>query len=121
LLHDELRGKLGELQAQRLWRIYGCFAADVAALAARSELAAPLGGGDVLTAELVYGLTTEWAQTLEDLLQRRCMAGLAADFGLRTAPAAATALERLGFWDAARAARELADYRELATRHGAER
>jgi len=49
------------------------------------------------------------------------MAGLAADFGLRTAPAAAAALERLGFWDAARAARELTNYRELATRHGAQR
>ena len=118
LLLDELRGKLGEQQAQRLWRIYGRFAADVAALAARSELAAPLDGGAVLTAELVYAVTTEWAVTLEDLLQRRCMAGLAADFGLRTAPAAAAALERLGIWDAARAARELADYRELAARHG---
>jgi glycerol-3-phosphate dehydrogenase len=74
-----------------------------------------------LTAELVYAVTTEWAVTLEDLLQRRCMAGLAADFGLRTAPAAAAALERLGVWDAARAARELADYRELAARHGAGR
>jgi hypothetical protein len=47
------------------------------------------------------------------------MAGLQADFGLRTAPAAAAALQRLGFWDAARAAHELAAYRELAARHGA--
>jgi len=118
VLLDELRSKLGDRQAQRLWRVYGGFAADVAALAARPELAAPLPGGDVLTAELVYGLKTEWAQTLEDLLQRRCMAGLATDFGLRAAPAAAAALERLGLWDAARAGRELADYRELAARHG---
>jgi hypothetical protein len=46
---------------------------------------------------------------------------LATDFGLRTAPAVAAALERLGIWDAARAARELADYRELAAQHGAGR
>jgi glycerol-3-phosphate dehydrogenase len=118
LLLDELRAKLGEHQAQRLWSLYGRFAADVAALAERSELAVTLGGGDVLAAELVYGLTVEWARSLEDVLQRRCMAGLAADFGLRTAPAAAAALERLGFWDAPRAARELAEYRELAARHG---
>jgi glycerol-3-phosphate dehydrogenase len=117
----ELRAKLGERQAQRLWRVYGRFAADVAALAARPELAAPLDGGDVLTAELVHALTAEWAQTLEDVLQRRCMAGLAADFGVRTAAAAAAALERLGVWDAARAARELEHYRELAARHGARR
>ncbi len=83
LLQDELRGKLGEQQAQRLWRIYGRFAADVAALASRPELAAPLGGGPVLAAEVVYAVTTEWAQTLEDLLQRRCMAGLGR--GLRLA------------------------------------
>ena len=118
-LLDELRVKLGAQHAARLWHIYGRFAADVAALAARPELAAPLGGGDVLTAELVYGLTTEWAETLEDVLQRRCMAGLAADFGLGVAPAAAAALERLGVWDAARAAHELASYRELAARHAA--
>ena len=118
-LVEELRGKLGEQQAARLWRIYGRFAADVAALAERPELAAALDGGDVLTAELVYAVTTEWAQTLEDVLQRRCMAGLAADFGLRVAPAAAAALERLGIWDATRAAHALADYRELAARHAA--
>jgi hypothetical protein len=47
------------------------------------------------------------------------MAGLDADFGLRAAPAAADALTRLGIWDAARAADELASYRELAARHGA--
>jgi glycerol-3-phosphate dehydrogenase len=116
-LQDELSAKLGAQQAQRLWRVYGKFAAEVAALAARPELAEQLAGG-VLTAELVYALSVESAQTLEDLLQRRCMAGLAADFGLRTAPAAAAALERLKIWDAGRAARELADYRELAARHG---
>jgi glycerol-3-phosphate dehydrogenase len=115
----ELRGRFGERQAQRLWRVYGKLAADVAALATRAELAAPLGQSEVLTAELVYALTVEWAATLEDVLQRRCMAGLAADFGLRAAPAAAAALERLGIWDSSRAARELAEYRELAARHGA--
>jgi hypothetical protein len=57
--------------------------------------------------------------TLEDVLQRRCMAGLDGDFGLRAAPAAASTLVRLGIWDSAKAARELAAYRELARRHGA--
>ena len=50
------------------------------------ELGERLGDSDVLTAELVHALTSEWAVTLEDLLQRRCMAGLDADFGLRAAP-----------------------------------
>jgi glycerol-3-phosphate dehydrogenase len=115
----ELGAKLGERQARRLWCVYGKAATDVAALAARPELAERLGGGDVLAAELVHALTNEWAVTLEDLLQRRCMAGLDADFGLGTAPAAAAALPRLGIWDGARAAGELAAYGELAARHDA--
>jgi glycerol-3-phosphate dehydrogenase len=117
-LLTEIGVKLGERQALRLWRIYGKNAADVAAMAMRPELAERLDG-DVLTAELVYALSNECATTLDDLLQRRCMAGLDADFGLRTAPAAAAALTRLGVWDASRAAHELAEYRELAERHTA--
>jgi len=71
----------------------------------------------VLVAELVYALEREWAVTLEDLLQRRCMAGLGADFGLGAAHGAATALVRLGVWDAARASAELNTYVTLAARH----
>jgi glycerol-3-phosphate dehydrogenase len=115
----DLRDRLGDRAAQRLVRIYGNAAADIAVLAARPELSGQLEGSEVLTAELVHALTKEWAVTLEDLLQRRCMAGLDADFGLRAAPAAAAALTRLGLWDAARAAHEVAAYRELAVRRGA--
>jgi len=118
-LLDDLRGRLGDRQAQRLVRVYGRAAAGVAQLAARPELCERLGESGVLTAELVHALDNEWAVTLEDLLQRRCMAGLDADFGLGAAPAAAAALVRLGIWDAARAAHELEAYRELAARHGA--
>jgi glycerol-3-phosphate dehydrogenase len=118
-LLGELRGRFGERQAQRLLRVYGKAAANVAGLAARPELNGTLGDSDVLTAELMHALTNEWAVTLEDVLQRRCMAGLDADFGLRAAPAAAAALARLGVWDSARAERELAAYRELAVRRGA--
>jgi glycerol-3-phosphate dehydrogenase len=118
-LLEELRARFGGRQAERLARIYGRFAADIAALAAEPGLAEPLGDNAVLTAELVYAVTHEWAVSLEDLLQRRTMAGLDADFGLNAAPAAADALTRLGIWDAARAEHELAAYRELAKRHGA--
>jgi glycerol-3-phosphate dehydrogenase len=120
-LDAELRGRFGERQAERLLRVYGRSAADIAELATRPELEQRLDGTDVLTAELVHALTKEWAVTLEDLLQRRCMAGLDADFGLRAAPAAAAALTRLGIWDSARSAHELAAYRALAARHGAPR
>jgi glycerol-3-phosphate dehydrogenase len=112
----DLRARFGERQAQRLLRIYGKSALDVAALARRPELGERLGDSDVLTAELVHALTNEFAVTLVDLLQRRCMAGLDADFGLRAAPPAVAALTRLGVWDSARAAHELAAYHELAAR-----
>jgi glycerol-3-phosphate dehydrogenase len=113
----DLGGRFGAAQAQRLWRIYGGLAADVAALAAQRDLSGVVGG--VLTAELKHAVETEWAVTLADVLQRRCMVGLDGDFGLGAAPAVADAFVRLGIWDAARAAHELAAYRELAVRHGA--
>jgi glycerol-3-phosphate dehydrogenase len=116
----ELEGQFGARQARRLWHVYGKFAVDVAALASRPELAEPIDAmSGVLAAELVYALETEWAVSLDDLLQRRSMAGLNADFGLGAARGAAAALVRLGLWDSARAADELAAYRELAARHGA--
>jgi glycerol-3-phosphate dehydrogenase len=73
----------------------------------------------LLAAELVHALEHEWAVTLEDLLQRRSMVGLRADFGLGAATGAANALQRLGLWDSARVAEELAAYRALAARHRA--
>jgi glycerol-3-phosphate dehydrogenase len=121
-LLEHLAARLGPGQAHRLWRVYGSGAESIAELAAQSDLAEPLdGAGTVLVAELVHAIEREWARTLADILQRRCMAGLDADFGLGVAPAAAAALERLGLWDRARAAEELAAYRALAARHGAGR
>jgi glycerol-3-phosphate dehydrogenase len=92
----ELAARFGAAQARRLWNVYGGLSAEVAALGVQRELGQPLVDGGVLAAELVYALESEWAWTLEDVLQRRCMAGLGADFGARTAAAAAAALERLG-------------------------
>jgi glycerol-3-phosphate dehydrogenase len=116
-LIEELGARVGAMQARRLWRVYGKVAADVVALAGQRELRGVAGGA--LTAELVHAVESEWAVTLADVLQRRCMIGLDADFGLGSAPAVADAFVRLGIWDAPRAAHELADYRELAARHGA--
>jgi glycerol-3-phosphate dehydrogenase len=57
------------------------------------------------------------AATLGDLLLRRTMAGLGADLGLPQAPLAADWLVRLGIWDKARAAAELAAYRASLQRY----
>ncbi|MEO8465423.1 MAG: glycerol-3-phosphate dehydrogenase/oxidase [Gammaproteobacteria bacterium] len=114
----DLGARFGSAQAQRMWNVYGGAAAEVAALAMRGDLAAQIDAtSGVLAAELIYALEREWAVTLDDLLQRRCMAGLGADFGLGTARGAAAALVRLGIWDAASAAAELDAYHALAVRH----
>jgi glycerol-3-phosphate dehydrogenase len=122
-LLEELRVAFGAAQAARLWRIYGAAAATIAARAKRDrdlrtqiEAASP-----VLAAELVHAVEEEWARTLVDVLQRRCMAGLGADFGLDVAASASDRLARLGLWDRERAAAELLAYRELATRQRAGR
>jgi glycerol-3-phosphate dehydrogenase len=109
---------LGAPQAVRLWQIYGARAEQIAALARSSpELAMVVdGGSQTLVAELVHAVHDEWATSLEDILQRRCMAGLAADRGLKTSPAAAQWLVRLGVWDKARSAEEVATYRALVRR-----
>ena len=124
----ELGAVLGAPQAQRLWCIYGAGAREVARQAsAERGLATELLEGQVggepspLVAELLYTREKEWAVTLGDFLQRRCMAGLGADFGLAAAVSAAQWLERLGVWDAPRAAEELRAYRELARRQSVAR
>jgi glycerol-3-phosphate dehydrogenase len=115
-LAGELGAAFGSAQAARLARVYGAGAARVAALARDRELGAELKPGGPLAAELIHAIQNEWAVTLEDILQRRCMSGLDADFGLGAASAGADWLRRVGIWDGERAARELAAYRDLARR-----
>jgi glycerol-3-phosphate dehydrogenase len=119
-LDGALQARFGAAQALRLGAVYGGLAAAVAELAQQPELGVVVDADSgLLAAELVHALESEWAVTLEDLLQRRCMAGLRADFGLGAAEAAAAALVRLTIWDRERAAEELRAYRELAARRGA--
>jgi glycerol-3-phosphate dehydrogenase len=110
----------GAAQAARLWHVYGAAAAALVTLAKERDLGAPLDAASgVLAAELVHAVETEWAETLDDILQRRCMAGLSADFGLGVAASASACLERLGVWEKGRAAQELASYRARAVRQRA--
>lgn len=109
---------LGSQQAERLWRIYGRMGGAVNSLVAQNpELGAEICPHTrTLAAEVVHAIESEWAVTLEDILQRRCMAGLGRDFGLAAAQAAAACLTRLSIWDRSRAEQELADYRRYAAR-----
>lgn len=120
-LQAELIGAFGAPCAHRLVWTYGRIAERLLSdAAARPELALPAAPGSaLLRVELVHALESEWAVSLIDLLQRRVMLGLGADFGLDAARAAARALVELGVWDAARAADELAAYRRHAEAHRA--
>src|SRR5690606_27700845 len=111
----------GQRGAARLVRTYGGLSERMLRAAReRPELARPVGpGAELLVVELVHALETEWAESLVDVLQRRTMLGLGADFGSAEAPLAAAALVELGLWDHARAADELAAYRRFAAAHRA--
>jgi len=120
-LAAELASVFGERSASRLLGTYGRLAERLLALTSTerrlAERAGP--GAELLRAEIVHAFESEWATSLVDLLQRRTMLGLGADFGSSEAPVAAAALVDLGIWDEARAADELAAYRRFARLHRA--
>jgi glycerol-3-phosphate dehydrogenase len=101
---------LAAVDGERLLRLYGVDALDVA------HRAAALGGvGALVRAQVERAIEAEMALTLEDVLERRLRLLLFdAQQGLAVAEeAAALAAQRLG-WNRERTARELADYRRLA-------
>src|SRR5690606_32611770 len=97
-LEAELADAFGQRGAARLVRTYGGLSERMLRAAReRPELARPVGpGAELLVVELVHALETEWAESLVDVLQRRTMLGLGADFGSAEAPLAAAALVELG-------------------------
>jgi len=120
-LEADLAAVFGPRAAARMLRTYGRLSARLLDGArGRPELAKAAGpGAELRIVELVHAMESEWAESLIDLLQRRTMLGLGADFGSGEAPLAAAALVELGIWDDARAADELAAYRRFAARHRA--
>jgi glycerol-3-phosphate dehydrogenase len=109
---DEIGRSVGGATALRWWHTYGGKSRQLFGLAAASpELLRRIGPeSDVVVGELVYALEHEQARTLADLIQRRTMAGLQADFGQLSAPLAADSLVRLGIWDQHRAAEEVSAF-----------
>ncbi len=104
--------------ADRLLRIYGANAARLLQLCDESReysmVITPRSG--LLVAELVYAKSAQWAQSLIDILQRRCMAGLSADAGLGCVDAAGQWLIRLGLSDRSSALEQISAYRDWVRR-----
>ena len=109
---------VGQATALRWWRTYGgASRALLTRIGSAPELGQRIGpDSDLAIVELVHALEAERARTLVDILRRRTMSGLAADLGRRDAPLAADRLVRLTIWDRARAAAEIAVYRESLRR-----
>jgi glycerol-3-phosphate dehydrogenase len=117
-LLEELEPVVGEATAARWWRTYGGASRTLLGrMREATELGQRIGpGSDLVAVELVHALEAEHAHTLADLMRRRTMAGLAEDLGRRDAPLAADWLARSTIWDQARAAAELATWRESLRR-----
>jgi glycerol-3-phosphate dehydrogenase len=98
---------------KQLESVYGSRAAMVRELVrADPSLAAPLCPHHRgVTAELVYAVTREWAQTIGDALLRRTTLGLTACQGLDRLDDIATRMGALLGWDAARQRIEVERYR----------
>jgi len=114
-----LRCRLEPAVATRLVGLYGARAAGIGELVARERgLAAPLGKGGAIAAELVFAFESEMAGSLADCLMRRTMLGLAADQGAGVLEDALAACRAHLGWDAARCAAERAGFlEEVAALH----
>ncbi|MDP9350618.1 MAG: glycerol-3-phosphate dehydrogenase [Chloroflexota bacterium] len=112
------RGPVSRLTAQHLQRTYGARALEVLDMAgddpALLEVFSPETGA--IGAEVLLALRRELAQTLADVLLRRTMVGIGPAVGVGADRAAAELACRYLGWDDARAAREVAEYREYIRR-----
>jgi len=97
----------------RLLRIYGTRAAEVAELCTRAPtLAEPFNkAADALAGELVFSFEHEMAETLADCLLRRTMIALNGDLAAGDDEIAADIGKRFLGWNEERAANELSNYR----------
>jgi glycerol-3-phosphate dehydrogenase len=104
--------------AHRLVSLYGARATEVVAILDQSpELREPFDpASGALGAEVVFAVREESALTLTDILMRRTMVGLGPAMAVGADRAAAGVAQRHLGWDAARAEREVADYRSFLER-----
>lgn len=104
--------------AKRLLSLYGVRAGVVTALAREDSSLAEVipGTDDVLAAEVVVALQTEFARTLTDVMARRLMLSRRDDVGLGCAAAVAAVCARAAGWDSDRTREETARYRRWTRR-----
>ncbi len=102
----------------RLLRIYGTRASEVAQLCARDPaLAKPFNkAADAVAGEIVFSFEQEMAQTLADCLLRRTMIGLNGDLATRDDELAADIGRRFLGWSDERVENELRVFQSAVNR-----
>ncbi|MGD0018950.1 MAG: glycerol-3-phosphate dehydrogenase [Candidatus Limnocylindrales bacterium] len=109
---------VGERTADRLLSLYGVRAPQVIALAREEKGLERVFDerSGALAAELVYGLRTESARTLTDVIMRRTMLGLDPDLPIKSVEAAAAIMAEHQGRERGRAAKEVDAYVRYAAR-----
>jgi glycerol-3-phosphate dehydrogenase len=109
---------LPEATAGRLLRVYGTRAVEILEFASEGpDLKEPFSlETGAIGAELVMAFRQEMAENLSDALLRRTMVGLGPAVGLDADEAAAKIAQKYLGWEARRAEREVAAYREYIGR-----
>lgn len=102
----------------RLLRIYGIRATEIAELCSRDERLAGTFNqpGDALAAEVLFSFKVELAETLTDCLLRRTMIGLNSDLAIGDDVLAAEIGRKFLGWNEARARDEVKMYRDYVER-----
>jgi glycerol-3-phosphate dehydrogenase len=98
-----------------LFGIYGARAIAVLALIDATPELAKLITPDQpsILAQIVFAVRSEYAETLIDILHRRTMLAMQTDYGLGILPIVVNTLQQHCDWDAARADRAIAAYKEF--------
>jgi glycerol-3-phosphate dehydrogenase len=116
---QSVAGRLPRAIAQNLIELYGARAEAIFALvAARPELGEPLGSsGNVIAAQVLFAVESEYAQTLVDILLRRLMISIRGDYGFEILPQVTEILARDAGWSSDRCEHQVADYRAYMRTH----
>ncbi len=110
--------ELSDKSAERLFRIYGIRAFEIARLVEANPKLKDVFDQETgaIAAEIVFAFRTEMAQTLSDCLLRRTMVGLNSSAGLDAVESAARIAEEHLGWSEVRMAHEIETYREYVRR-----
>ncbi|MEM1366932.1 MAG: glycerol-3-phosphate dehydrogenase [Cyanobacteria bacterium P01_H01_bin.15] len=110
----KFQSKLDERKIRQLFEVYGLQTMEILKLIDESpELADPLMPGRTeLKAQIVYAVQSEMAEQITDILRRRTIAGMTANYGLDTLPVIVELLIRYCGWSQARCDESMAKYHQ---------